>query len=80
MKANYTGERISVGEAAKMLSMSEQSVKILMQRGKLPIGNALKTKSVYAYFIYKGRVEAYLKGADLINLGAGELKPEAVQK
>jgi len=66
MKMNYSGERISVEEAAKMLSMIKRTVQVLMQREKLPIGNALKVKDTYTYFIYKGRVEAYLKGFDMI--------------
>ena len=65
MKINYKNDRISVGEAAEMLGMSKNSVQILMQREKLPIGSALKVKNNYNYFIYKGRVEAYLKGLDL---------------
>ena len=70
MKVNYTGDRITVGEAAEMLSMNPQRVRVLMQRGKLPIGIADRTEGdkSYTYYIYRGRVTAFLNGLDLIGI------------
>lgn len=67
MRVNYSENRISVGEAAEMLGMSEQKVRVLMQRGKLPIGIADRSEEdkSYTYYIYKGRVMAFLNGQDL---------------
>lgn len=67
MKVNYRGERISVGEAAEMLSMNEQKLRVMMQKGKLPIGVADKeeTSNNYSYYIYRGRVNSYLQGLAL---------------
>ena len=68
MKTNYTNERISVDEAAKMLSMNKQTVRVLMQRGELPIGVVYKSEKAEknnTYYIYKNRVVAYIKGLDL---------------
>ena len=67
MKVNYTGDRISVSEAAEILSMNEQKVRVLMQRGKLPIGIADRSEEdkSYTYYIYRGRVTAFLNGLDL---------------
>lgn len=44
-------ERISVKEAARVMGVSEQFVRIGMQRGKLPIGQAVKMSSVWTYYI-----------------------------
>lgn len=68
MRVKYSGDRISVSEAAEMLSMNEQVVRVLMQKNKLPIGIAEKSEKAernFTYYIYRGRVESYLKGLDL---------------
>lgn len=68
MRVKYSDNRISVEEAAEMLSMNVQQVRVLMQRGKLPIGIVYKAEgsSNNGYYIYKSRIEAYLRGDDLL--------------
>ena len=44
-------ERITVKEAAHIMGVSEQFIRIGMQRGKLPIGQAVKMSSVWTYYI-----------------------------
>ena len=44
-------ERITVKEAAQTMGVSEQFIRIGMQRGKLPIGQAVKMSSVWTYYI-----------------------------
>lgn len=42
---------ISVKEASKLMGKSEMFVRIGLQRGILPIGNAVKLSSKYTYYI-----------------------------
>lgn len=44
-------ERITVKDAARMMGVSEQFIRIGMQRGNLPIGQAVKMSSVWTYYI-----------------------------
>lgn len=63
------GTRISVEEAAKMLNMPPQAVRIGLQRGLFNFGIAQKSKEnkkQYAYYIFRERVEKYIKGEDMI--------------
>lgn len=62
MKLNYISERISVGEAAEMLSMSKQAVRVLMSLNRLPIGTVKEPANGNrkTYYIYKGKVLDYL--------------------
>ena len=53
-------ERIKVSEAAKMLGVSEQYVRIGLQRGTLPIGSCVKMSSVWTYHISKKKLNEYL--------------------
>ncbi len=48
-------ERVSVAEAAKMLGMSQQGVRIHMQRNlfRIPIGDVTKPGGRYQYHIYR---------------------------
>ena len=55
----YTGDRISVSEAADMLGMWEQQVRILMKRGELDIGHIRQTNRRCTYYIYKNKVEEW---------------------
>ena len=52
--------RISVNEAAKLLGVSPQFVRIGMQRGTLPIGAAVKMSSRWTYWISRDKVEKYI--------------------
>ena len=42
---------ISVKDAARLMGKSEQFVRIGLQRGLLPIGQAIKMSSMYTYYI-----------------------------
>lgn len=53
-------ERIKVKEAAALLGVSEQYVRIGMQRGHLPIGSCVKMSSVWTYHICPNKLEQYL--------------------
>ena len=55
-----TMERVKIKEAAKLLGVSEQFVRIGMQREILPIGVAVKMSSKWTYHISPGLLEAYL--------------------
>lgn len=51
---------ISVKEAAKIMGKSEQFVRIGLQRGLLPFGNAIKMSSIYTYYISPKLFEEYV--------------------
>ena len=51
-------ERIKVSEAAKLMGVSEQFIRIGLQRGLLPIGHAVKLKQ-WVYYISRPLLEAY---------------------
>lgn len=53
-------ERISVKEAAKMLGVSQQFVRLGIRSGRLPIGTAVKMSTVWCYHISKSKLDAYL--------------------
>lgn len=59
--------RVTVTEAAEALGVSPQFVRIGMQRGLLPIGSCVKVSTKWTYCIPKERLEAYIKGKDLID-------------
>lgn len=48
--------RVSVADASKLLNMNVESVRYLMQQGRLPIGFAMikPNKKRWAYYIYEG--------------------------
>lgn len=53
-------QRISVKEAAEVLGVSPQFVRIGMQRGLLPIGTAVKMSSRWTYHISPKLLEEYV--------------------
>ena len=53
-------ERVSVKDAAAALDVSEQYIRIGLQRGNLPIGSCVKMSSRWTYHISRGLLEAYL--------------------
>ena len=59
MKAD---DRVSVAEAADVLGVSRQFIRIGMQRGQLPIGAAVKMSSVWTYYINRQQLMAYKAG------------------
>ena len=54
------GKSISVKEAAKIMGKSEQFVRIGLQRGLLPFGQAIKMSSIYTYYISPKLFEEYV--------------------
>ena len=56
--------KIKVTEAAAILHVSDQFVRIGMQRNALPIGTALKMSSKWTYNITAGKLAEYT-GADV---------------
>lgn len=70
-KLNCDGERVTVPEAAKMLDISQKKLKKFMRDGKLPIGIYDETENeggCSGYYIYRGRIQAYLNGFDISTL------------
>ena len=53
-------KRIKVKEAAELLGVSEQYIRLGMQRGQLPIGSCVKMSSRWTYHIAAGQLENYL--------------------
>ena len=58
-------ERIKVKDAATMLGVSEQFIRIGLQRGWLPIGTCVKMSSKWTYHIPLERLNAYLEGREM---------------
>lgn len=54
-------QRMTVAEAAKELNLTVITVRLLMQKEKLPIGYAVKNDDAenYMYIIYKELVDGY---------------------
>lgn len=57
--------RITVHEAAEILGVSEQAVRIGIRNGSLPIGTCIKAKHRWNYIIPQKRFEAFVNGKDL---------------
>lgn len=53
-------DRITVKEAAESLGVSQQFIRIGLQKGRLPIGTAVKMSSRWTYFISKTKLLHYL--------------------
>jgi hypothetical protein len=51
--------RLSVKEAAQILGASEQFIRIGLQRGILPFGNAVKLSTRWTYYISPSRFYEY---------------------
>lgn len=51
--------RILPVEAAEILNVSPQFVRVAMQQGKLPIGTAVKMSSIWTYHISQKLLEEY---------------------
>lgn len=53
-------ERVKVEDAAKILGVSSQFIRLGIQRGILPIGYAVKTSSKWTYHISPFLLEQYI--------------------
>ena len=54
--------RVTVSEAAKILGVSAQFIRIGLQRGRLPIGSAVRMSSKWTYHISPERLRKYIEG------------------
>lgn len=63
--------RVTVSCASKMLGVSQQCIRVLMQQGKLPIGTAIKNSknTGYLYLIYKEKIDSFIGNDGLTKLG-----------
>lgn len=52
-------QRITVSQAAQILNVSEQFIRIGLQTGKLPIGSAVKMSSRWTYHISEHLLDQY---------------------
>lgn len=64
---NKETERISVEEAARLLGMAPQGVRVQMRRGLLDIGNVFPSvshkkggRTIYQYFIFRNKLNRVL--------------------
>lgn len=57
-------ERITVSQAAKILGVSQQFIRLGLQRCELPIGSAVKTSSVWTYHISPKLLNQYIGGTN----------------
>lgn len=57
--------RVTVQEAAELLNVSQQYIRIGIQRGWLPIGSCVKLSTKWTYHIPRERLNAYLEGRDI---------------
>ena len=71
-------ERIKVSEAAKFMGVSEQFIRIGLQRQTLPIGHAVKMKQ-WCYYISKPLLEQYT-GKKTPSAETEGTEPEEAQK
>lgn len=57
---------MTVIEAAKILNINPQTLRLALQQGLFPFGVAIKTsENRYTYKIFTERLEKYLGGEDL---------------
>jgi hypothetical protein len=54
-----THKRIKVKDAAEILGVSQQFIRLGIQRGELPIGTAVKMSSKWTYHISPKLLEEY---------------------
>lgn len=59
--------RLSVKEAAHLMGVSEQFLRIGLQQGKFPFGTAVKTSSKWSYYINTTQFLRYI-GAEIDRL------------
>lgn len=53
---------VNTKRASKILGISEQGLRLGLQQNKFPFGVAVKHHSNYEYYIFRKRLERYLKG------------------
>ena len=59
------GDVMKVEDAAKMIGMPTQTLRLALQQGLLPFGIAVKTSpNRFTYKIFPKRLEIYMEGGD----------------
>ncbi|MDO4302136.1 MAG: hypothetical protein Q4D26_12220 [Clostridia bacterium] len=53
--------RLSTAEAAKILDVPEQFLRVALQKGKYPFGFAIKTSTQHTYYINGPQLEEYMR-------------------
>ena len=51
--------RLSIGEAAELMQVSQQFIRVGLQTGILPFGYAVKTSSKWTYYISPAKFTEY---------------------
>jgi len=64
-----THKRIKVKDAAEILGVSQQFIRLGIQRGELPIGTAVKMSSKWTYHISPKLLEEYAGKQNYIKEG-----------
>lgn len=57
-------KKITVAQAAEIMGVSPQFIRLGLQRGELPIGSAVKTSSVWTYHISPKLLKNYMGEVD----------------
>lgn len=55
-------ERVTVKQAAKELKMDPQCLRYMMKHGNLPIGHVLEKGERTTYYIYREKLDNYIRG------------------
>lgn len=53
---------ISIKEAAEIIGIPAQRLRLMIQLGKTPFAECIRNKTVFCYTVYKDRLMKYLKG------------------
>lgn len=57
------GDVVRVADAAKLLGMNTQTLRLALQQGRCPFGYAVRTSEKrFTYYINETRLSKYLKG------------------
>lgn len=59
-------KKITIKKASELMNKSQQFIRIGLQRGILPIGNAVKMSSRWSYYISPKRFYEYIGKEELI--------------
>ena len=54
-----TCDRVTVKSAAEQLGMTEQAIRVLMQRKKLPIGQVIDHGGKREYLIWQSKIDSF---------------------
>ena len=52
--------KLTISNVAKQLNISQQSLRLGLQRGDLPFGHAIKTSGKYTYVLYEKKLKEFI--------------------